>query len=65
MFLEECKYVNKYVIKKTKKSFKKKNVKDIKIFLKMKKKKRQKMARDRYKNLSEEEKEKKRQYHGD
>ena len=45
--------------KKTKKSFEKKHAKDIKIFLKKKMKKRRKKARDRYQNLSEEEKEKK------
>ena len=43
---------NKYY-QKTKKSFKKKHVKDIKIFLK-KKTKRRKKAQDIYKNLSEE-----------
>ena len=35
----------------------------LKIFLKKKKKKKQKKARDIYKSLSEEEKDKKRQYH--
>ena len=48
---------------KHKKSFKKKHLKDIKIFLK-KKKKRQKMSRNRYQNLFEEKKKgKKDQYH--
>ena len=55
--------VNKYY-QKTKKRFKKKDAKDIKIFLR-KKRKGEKKTQDRYKNLSEEEKEKKRQYHRD
>ena len=37
---------------------KKKLVKDIKIFLKKKKKKKQQYGRERYKNLSEDEKDK-------
>ena len=49
--------VNRYCQKKQ--SFGKKHVKSTKIFLKKKKKKGKKKARDRYKNLSEEEKEKK------
>ena len=47
----------------TNKSFKKKQVKDIKIFLKKKKDKRRQKGQDRYQNLSEEEKEKKLHYH--
>ena len=47
------------IIKNTKKSSKKKHVKDIKIFLKKKKKTGEKKARDRYQNIFEEEKEKK------
>ena len=43
---------------KHKKSFKKKHLKDIKIFLK-KKKKRQKMSQNRYQNLFEEKKKRK------
>ena len=41
------------IIKKTKKSFKKKHVVDIKIFLKKKKKKNCQYHRNRTKNLSE------------
>ena len=64
-FLYTCiKTVNRYY-QKNKESFKKKHVKYIKISLKKKKKKKQKKARDRYKNLFEEEKEKQRQYHRD
>ena len=54
--------VNKYY-QKTKKSFKKKHAKDIKIFLKKKKKKgTKKKTQDRYKNFSEDEKQKKIEY---
>ena len=54
------KMVNK-CYQKTKKSSKKKHVKGTKIFLKKKKKKHRKPW-DRYKNLSEEEKQKKVEY---
>ena len=40
-------------------------MKGTKIFMKKKMKKGNKKPKDRYKNLSEEEKEKKRQYHHD
>ena len=54
--------INKYY-QKTKKSFKKKHAKDIKIFLKKKKKKgTKKKTQDRYKNFSEDEKQKKIEY---
>ena len=54
--------VNKYY-QETKKSFKKKHAKDIKIFLKKKKKKgTKKKTQDRYKNFSEDEKQKKIEY---
>ena len=54
--------VNKYY-QKTKKSFKKKHAKYIKIFLKKKKKKgTKKKTQDRYKNFSEDEKQKKIEY---
>ena len=46
------------IIKKIKKDYKKKLVKDIKIFLKKKKKKKRQYGCERYKSLSEEEKEK-------
>ena len=46
-----------------KKSVEKKHLKDIKIFLKKKNKKRQTKAGDRYQFFEEEEKEKARQYH--
>ena len=49
----------KYYQKKTKKDFEKKHVIDIKIFLKKKKTKSKKEARETYQNFSEEEKEKK------
>ena len=57
------KKVNIYY-QKTKKSLKKKHVKDMKIFLK-KKKRKAKKTQDRYKNVSGEEEEKKCQYHCD
>ena len=56
--------VNKYY-QKTNKSFENKHVKDIKNFLKKKKKKRPKKGRDKYQILSEGEKEKKHQSHPD
>ena len=46
-----------------KKSVEKKHLKDIKIFLKKKNKKRQTKAGDRHQFFEEEEKEKARQYH--
>ena len=52
----------KTIIKNTKKNSGKKHVKDVKIF-EDKKDKGQKKIRDRYQNLSAEEKVKKRQYH--
>ena len=45
------------IIKKVKKDYKKKLIKDIKVFLKKKKKKRED-GRERYKNLVEDEKQK-------
>ena len=50
-------YIKKWeinIIKNTKKDSKKKHLKDIKIFLKEKKIKGEKLVRDRYKNLIEE-----------
>ena len=44
------------IVKKIKKGCKKRLVKDIKIFLKKKKEKRQQYGRERYENLSEDEK---------
>ena len=46
------------IIKKIKKDYKEKLVKDIKIFLKKKKKKKQQYGRECYENLSEDEKQK-------
>ena len=48
---------NEYYRKKTKKRFEKKQVKDMKIFLKKSKKQKQKKPLQRYQNFSEEEKE--------
>ena len=53
------------IIKKAKKKLKKKHVKDIKIFLKKKKKKGQKTTPDRQKSLSKDEKGRKCQFHRD
>ena len=50
------------IIKKTKNSFEKKQVKDTEIFLKKKKEKECQYHRDRNENLSEEEKQKKVEY---
>ena len=46
------------IIKSTKKDSEKKHVIDIKIFLKKKKRKGEKKARERYQNFTEKEKEK-------
>ena len=50
------------IIKNTKKSFKKKHVKDIKIFLKKKEKKKRQYHRECNKNLFEEKKQKQGEY---
>ena len=44
------------IIKKTKKDYKKKLVEDIKIFLRMKRGKKQQYGREGYKNFSEDKK---------
>ena len=62
IFFLYTKMVNK-IIKNTQKDFRKKHMKDIKIFLKEKKNKRQKKARERYQNFTEEGKEKRCQYY--
>ena len=53
------------IIKKTKKNFEKRHGKGTKIFLKKKIKTDEKKTCGKYENISEEEKEKKRQYHRD
>ena len=50
-------------MKNTKKDSKKKQVKDVKIFLKEKKSKGEKKAREKYQNFTEEEEEKRCQYY--
>ena len=56
-----CKCLKLYqlnIIKKINKNYNKNLMKDIKIFLKKKKKKKQQYGLERYKNLSEDEKQK-------
>ena len=59
IYIEKClKIYQLNIIKKIKKDYKKELVTDIKIFLRNKIKKKQQYRRERYKNLSDNEKKK-------
>ena len=55
-------FISQTLSKQKRKTVKKKLAKDIKIYLKKKKKKKQEYGRERYKNLSKDEKQKSVEY---